>query len=458
MKDKWLPFSLAVLGILALSGIFIHALMAPSTRRVPGMDQTTGQPPKKDIGQKTGTLKTFNTPAGRHGGFWPRFRGADHSNVSPDKTALARKWPPEGPRVIWSLDLGEGHSGAAVYQGRVYILDYDRTRQADLFRCQNFDTGKDIWQYSFPVRIKRNHGISRTIPHIDSSYAVAIGPMGNVYCLHPKTGKPYWTLNMVRDHGTEIPQWYNGQCPLVDKGRLILAVGGKDLIIAVNAKTGKIDWRTPNPQKWKITHSSLVPMTYAGHKMYVYCASRGVVGISAKDGRVLWQTEAWKISIANIPTPVILPGGRIFFSGGYNSGAMMARLIKKGNAFSLKTLFRLNASRFSAEQQTPIFIKGFIYGIRQNGEMVCLSAAGKMVWSSGIQYKFGLGPYVAGNGLFYILKDTGQLTLAAVSAKRFTPLSTAKVVPGHDAWAPMALAGGRLLVRDLTKMVCLDVR
>ena len=34
----------------------------------------------------------------------------------------------------------------------------------------------------------------------------------------------------------------------------------------------------------------------------------------------------------------------------------------------------------------------------------------------------------------------------------------AQVLTGHDSWGPMAMAGGRLILRDLTRMVCLDVR
>jgi len=36
-------------------------------------------------------------------------------------------------------------------------------------------------------------------------------------------------------------------------------------------------------------------------------------------------------------------------------------------------------------------------------------------------------------------------------------LATAKVLAGHESWGPMALAGDRLIVRDLTTMRCLDV-
>ena len=33
-----------------------------------------------------------------------------------------------------------------------------------------------------------------------------------------------------------------------------------------------------------------------------------------------------------------------------------------------------------------------------------------------------------------------------------------RVIEGHDAWGPFAIADGRLLMRDSKKMVCLNIR
>ena len=40
---------------------------------------------------------------------------------------------------------------------------------------------------------------------------------------------------------------------------------------------------------------------------------------------------------------------------------------------------------------------------------------------------------------------------------RFRLLDQARVLDGHECWGPPALVAGRLLVRDLTTLVCLDV-
>jgi outer membrane protein assembly factor BamB len=36
-------------------------------------------------------------------------------------------------------------------------------------------------------------------------------------------------------------------------------------------------------------------------------------------------------------------------------------------------------------------------------------------------------------------------------------LGSSQVLSGHDVWGPMALSNGKLVLRDLTKMVCINV-
>ena len=56
-----------------------------------------------------------------------------------------------------------------------------------------------------------------------------------------------------------------------------------------------------------------------------------------------------------------------------------------------------------------------------------------------------------------MMNDNGLLTMAETSTTGYKQLAQAKVLEGPDSWGPMALAGGRLIIRDLNKMICLDV-
>jgi outer membrane protein assembly factor BamB len=286
---------------------------------------------------------------------------------------------------------------------------------------------------------------------------VALDPKCNVVALDAMTGQFRWGHDLVREFNAEVPQWYCGQCPLVEGDHVILATCGDALLVAMDIATGKVLWKTPNPHDWKMTHSSVVPMEFAGQRQYVYCASGGVAGVAAADGALLWETDAWRIPIATIPSPLPVGKGRLLLSGGYNAGSLMLQLKETGGNIIPEVLFRLSAAEFGATQQTPILHGGHIYGVRPDGQLACLDLAGKILWTSGSTARFGLGPFLIADDQILALNDDGWLTLVEVNPMEYHPRSRNRILNGHDAWGPLALVAGRLLARDLTQMVCLDV-
>ena len=451
-----IPVLVAIIAIAVLYIAFGRAVIMNIDIRMPGGDGR----PAVAVGQQgqvelSGELITFDGVASSLPGAWPRFRGADLDNISKENVPLAKEWSAQGPEILWSLDLGEGYAGAAVLNGRVYIIDYDMEKKADAIRCLSLDNGAEIWRYSYPVKVKRNHGMSRTVPAVTDKYVVTMGPKCHVTCLDSVTGEHIWSIDLVKRFGAKIPLWYAGQCPLIDDDKVILAPGGDALMVAVDCATGDIIWQSENPDKWQMTHSSVVPMEFAGRTFYIYCASGGVAGVSVTDGQILFSTDVWKMR-TNVPSPVVAGEGLIFLSAGYNQGSMLLKLIES-NRITTEVVFRLEPEVFGADQQTPIFRDGFIYGVRPDEQLVCMDHSGKIIWTSGADSKFGLGPFLIAGDLIYLANDDGLLTLGEISPAGFVPLAQAKVLQGHESWAPMALVSGRLLLRDLTKMVCIDI-
>jgi len=456
---RLIPAAAATLGAVLLS-LWLTAGRAPDvTERVPSAESGPSQPEvqARPI-EETGVLTQGDGVPADWPGAWPRFRGTNFDNISTDGTPLARKWGEGGPTALWAVEMGEGYAGPAVLAGRVYVLDYDQERHADALRCLSLADGKEIWRFSHPVRIKRQHGMSRTVVAVTEKHVVGLGPLCHVTCLNAQSGELRWAKHLPKEFGTQVPRWYAGQCPLIDGDRAIIAPGGKALMIALECETGEAVWQTPNPDGWQMTHSSVMPMELDGRRIYVYCASGGVVGVSAEDGALLWKYPEWRIRTATVASPVPVGDGRIFLSGGYNAGSMMLQLEEEDGKLTVKSLFRLEAKEFGAEQHTPILYEGHLYGVRPNGELVCLGLDGKIVWTSGRQNRFGLGPFLIANGLLYAMNGDGLLTLAEATPEGYKQLDRAKVLDGHESWGPMALVGGRLIVRDLTRMVCLDVR
>jgi len=428
--------------------------------RVPGTDRRSARATVERPVKLTGMVVHGVAQAADIAGSWPRFRGPNFDNICRDPTPLARSWGEGGPPVLWSRQLGEGYAGAVVHKGRAYVLDYDHEAKADTLRCLSLADGQEIWHFSYPVEVKRNHGMSRTLPAVTDKHVATLGPKCHVACLDAETGQPRFPIiDLVREYGATVPPWYAGQCPLIDGERLILAPGGPDaLLMAVDCNTGKVLWKTANPDRWRMTHSSVMPMEFAGKRMFVYCASGGVVGVDARDGSLLWKTPEWRISIANVPSPVPLGNGRIFLTGGYNAGSMILQLEEKDGKFEARPLLRLKAKVFDSPQHTPILYQGHLYAVCADGQLACATPDGKVVWKSGAAHRFGLGPYlVSDQGLLYVMNDTGTLTLAEASPAGFKVLAQARVLDGRESWAPMTLVAGRLIVRDTERMVCLDV-
>jgi len=439
-------------------------LRTPSVEKVEGLTGPSGStkgPETAAEGQ--GKLYSEIGVPGREKGSWTQFRGADQTNIVLAGKDLFLKPLTEPARIVWRERTGEGYSGPVVNKGRVYFIDYDQTRKEDSIRCLSFRDGIEIWKYNYPVKIKRNHGMSRTVPAVTDKYLVTLGPLGQVTCLSSLTGELIWRKDLVKEYGTKIPEWYAGQCPLIDGEDLILAPAGKEVLLAAfELKTGRTKWAAQNPGGlYKMTHSSVAIMNFKNEKQYVYCASAGVVSVSAKDGKILWTDPSWKINIANVPTPVIVNNEKILFTGGYDAGSKYVRLEKDGSGYKLRELFKVKSAVFASQQATPIFYKGYFYGVLPDGQLACVDETGKQLWKSGPERKFGLGPFLITepDGIILALNDMkGVLYEIKADPLKYEELGSMKILNGHEAWAPLVLVDGKLLAKDLTEMVCVEIK
>ena len=138
----------------------------------------------------------------------------------------------------------------------------------------------------------------------------------------------------------------------------------------------------------------------------------------------------------------------------------MLQLVETDGRIEAQNVFELQPKQFSSEQQTPIYRDGHLFGIRKIGAktMVCMDLDGNQIWDSG-RDRFGLGPYMFADDLLLVMDDDGTLTLAEATAAGYKQLAQHNVLPGgHDAWGPMAIVDGRLIARDMSRVVCLDLR
>ncbi|MDR2037765.1 MAG: PQQ-like beta-propeller repeat protein [Bacteroidales bacterium] len=400
-------------------------------------------------------------------GKWTHFRGENSSNII--TTSEQIKTSSDEYPVLWSVETGEGHAAPVIYNGRVYFLDYNEQLSSDALRCFDLESGTELWRRWYRVPIKRNHGFSRTVPAISDDYIITIGPEGHVMCCDPVTGEMKWSLDMQKQFATEVPFWYTGQCPYVDEDILVLAPAGEEVLLAgIDCRSGEIVWTTPNTLNYKMSHSSVMPMTLHGKKTYVYIGVGGVCGISAEKsdrGTLLWETGTWQPSVV-APSPLQLSSSQVFLVAGYGSGGARLQVNRSGSQWtaSITEQHKPNAG-LASEQQTPILYNDMLISVMPkdgggNRERLVYYSPSNLnmpVWVSASDQRFGLGPYIVINKYLFVFKDDGELYVYEILPKSMNLLKKQRIMDGADAWGPLAYADGMLIVRDAHAVKCLKI-
>jgi len=82
---------------------------------------------------------------------------------------------------------------------------------------------------------------------------------------------------------------------------------------------------------------------------------------------------------------------------------------------------------------------------------------GKIRWKTGEEPAFVRGGSVLADGLLLTTDGNTMLYLVEPDPSGFKPLASAALLEPGQNWAPLALADGKLLIRDQKQMKCLVV-
>jgi len=390
---------------------------------------------------------------------WPQFLGPARNAVSPE-TGLLRKWPEGGPRARWSAAVQRGYGGAAVLGGKVYILDHKAGAQ-DIFRCFDLATGKAEWTCALETAgaFQRNAG-SRGTPAVDDRYVFGVGPFGDFYAIEKATHKLAWRQHLLKDYGGEMPRWNVAHSPLLYRDLVVVAPqSAKAGVVACEKATGRARWQSQ--PIGAMGYASPLLANLDGTEQVVVHSGAGLIGVSARDGKILWKYD-WSCHNP-IPNPVPLGQGRFFLTNGYGSGCVAIQVVGLDDAFTVKELFKHN--QCNAQIPIPVFYQDHLYAVSNNNEMrqglMCLALDGSVKWRTGSAPNFDRGgTLLADSMIFQMDGASGTLHLLDPSPSGYRELAQAKVLaaPGKQAWAPLALAEGCLLVRDHQELKCLEVK
>src|SRR4030095_9690569 len=151
-------------------------------------------------------------------------------------------------------------------------------------------------------------------------------------------------------------------------------------------------------------------------------------GLDRATGQVGFQ-RAWRARQAasvNAATPVI-NGDAIFVSAEYGPGAGVLRF----DGSKLTDVWSSDDA-LSNHYATSVYLDGYLYGFHGRQEFGQSFRAvefqtGKVRWS---QDRFGAGSVMLAGNRLLIVREHGELVLAAASPEGFTPVARAQILPG----------------------------
>jgi outer membrane protein assembly factor BamB len=383
--------------------------------------------------------------------------GPDGTGVVVKGEKIARSWPAEGPRELWTIKVGEGFGGASIADGRIYLLDRSNNEQ-DIFRVLDLKTGRAIWEYAYPTApLKASHPGSRSTPTVDAERVYTIGLMGEFHCFDVPARKVLWKKSLREDFDADAVPWGFAQSPLILRDMVITAAAGKNTgLIALNKLTGETIWKSKAFGGCD-SYTSPMPVTIAGQEQVLNWHRGALVAVDPSNGSMLWRYD-WRTN-RPVPQPVYLGDGRFFLTIGYGGGCAMIKIAKSDDgAWDVSEVFR--DTRSGSRVPPALFYNGHIYTNSDDNKrgLQCLDADGNVKWETANKPEFGQGSMIIADGILFIIADsTGELVMVEASEAAYQELGRAKLLGGHDVWAPLALNDGMLVLRDQTQMKCVYV-
>ena len=401
---------------------------------------------------------------------WPGWGGPQRDIVWRE-TGIVDQLPTTGllPRM-WSTPIGEGYSGPAVANGRVYITDLIEHRTERVI-CLNAETGKEIWKHKYPVQYTVSYPAGpRATPIIDGNHVYTIGAMGDMFCFHAETGAIVWKKNFRSDFGTKLPIWGMAASPLVDGDQLITLVGGSGgaLIVSFDKKTGDERWRSLNDET--VGYAPPVMHDFGGVKQVICWHPTAVSSLDPKDGKLIWEVPFRVRSGLSIPMPRRV-GNRLFVTAFYNGPMMLevaddgrsAKIAWKGTSDS-----EIKTDGLHSIVPTPWFDGTHIYGVCSYGQLRCLNAkTGERIWETrkatgeGRWWNAFLIPH---KDRFFIHNEQGDLITARLTPDGYQETSRAKLIePTREVqrrmtiWSHPAFAMKSVFARNDMELVRVDL-
>lgn len=380
---------------------------------------------------------------------WPQWRGLQRDGVS-QETGWRKDWPAEGPKKIWSTNVGVGMSSPIVADGRLITQGNDGNGTDTIFA---FDaaTGTELWRYSLPCKTDAHempivpNGPCST-PTIFGGHVFALTREGDLVSLEASSGQLAWRKNLVTDLGGKRPVYGYAQSPLVTDGRLYLDLGAeKDKTgstASLDAATGEVKWKAGSGEAG---YSSARMFERDGIRFVAMLKGEALDVFNPADGRLVWSYHITGRDYTNSLTPVFVDH-RILVS---NTSEAFARLLDWDLGPQPNVRESWQNQQFALLFNNPILLDDTLFAFnekrRSHTEFTALDAqSGTSRWVSDA---VPIGTFILADRHWIFLTREGEVVLAPATKEGLKPIARFKAFD-DKCYATPTLANQRLYVRS----------
>ena len=381
---------------------------------------------------------------------WPEFRGPTGQGISEAKNVPVH-WSATS-NVVWKTVIpGEGWSSPALLNGKIYLTTAitDSTNTSLRALCVNANDGRIQWNVEVfqPVpdatqQIHKKNSLASPTPIASDGHVyVHFGHMGTAAL--DLSGKILWRQTELK----YPPMHGNGGSPALVGDQLIFSCDGESdpFVVALDAKTGKVSWKTSRNSTASRMFSFSTPLAIEvdGTTQVISPASGFVAAYNPRDGHEIWRAR-YPEGFSVIPRPVFAHG-LLFLSSCFMKPVVYA--VKPAGAKGDVTDTHITWSYAKGAPNTPslIAVGDEIYFVSDGGIATCLDArTGNLHWSERLGGDFSASPVLA-EGRIYFQNEEGVGTVLK-AGKTFEVL--AKNDLGERTLASPAVTDDTLFLRS----------
>ncbi len=377
---------------------------------------------------------------------WPQWRGPLR-----DGQVKGKSWPDRlnasSFKQSWHVPCGPSYSGPIVSEDLVFTTE-TKDKDSEVVVALDRLTGAERWRAEWkgalavPFFAASNGSWIRSTPAFDGQFLYVAGMRDVLVCLEAKTGKEQWRVDFVATFKSALPAFGCVCSPLLDGDALYVQAGAS--VVKLNKKTGEILWRGLKDEGGMngSAFSSPIIAVLAGQRQLIVQTRDRLVGADLESGKQLWEQKVPAFRGMNILTPVVI--GDAVFTSSYQNKSWLYQISKTNDQFTVTEAWSNNAQGYMS---TPVVINDHIYMHLQSQRFTCINIkTGERTWTSN-----SFGKYcslIAQGDRILALDANGTLLYIKANPTTFELIDKLPVSEA-DTWAHLAVSGNEWFIREL---------